>query len=171
MPVFGVILVLISLSSIGKRALESHMRGVRHNQKAPVNAGCIFKTVRKTTLMPISTHLQQHPKLQSSLRKQWRTLKSYRQKYIGHFQLFNLSLNFCNDLNSLFWKLFADSDTGRSYSMAKTKLFYVINFGLATHFRTLLHEKLVKSPFCTVCFDESLNEVAQKCQIDFSLRP
>ena len=55
--------------------------------------------------------------------------------------------------------------------MAKTKLFYVINFGLATHFRTLLHEKLVKSPFCTVCFDESLNEVAQKCQIDFSLRP
>ena len=46
----------------------------------------------------------------------------------------------------------------------------MINFGIATHFRTLLLEKLVKSKFYTVCFDESLNEVVQKCQMDFSLR-
>ena len=82
----------------------------------------------------------------------------------------NLSLNSCKDLNSLFWKMFPGSDIAHSYSMTKTKLSYVINFGIATHFRTLLHVKLVNSKFYTVCFDESLNKVVQKCQIDFSLR-
>ena len=82
----------------------------------------------------------------------------------------NLSLNSCSDLNSLFWKMFPDSDIARSCSMAKTKISYVIDFGIATHFRTLLLEKLVKSKFYTVCFDESLNEVVPKCQMDFSLR-
>ena len=66
--------------------------------------------------------------------------------------------------------MFPDSDIARSYSMTKTKLSYVINFGIATHFRTLLLEKLVKSKFYTVCFDESLNEAVQKCHMDFSLR-
>ena len=66
--------------------------------------------------------------------------------------------------------MFPDSHIARSYSMAKTKLSYVINFGIATHFRTLLLEKLVKSKFYTVCFDESKNKVVQKYQIDFSLR-
>ena len=66
--------------------------------------------------------------------------------------------------------MFANSDIARSYSMAKTKLFYVINFGIATYFGTLLLEKLVKSKFYTVCFDENLNKVVQKCQMDFSLR-
>ena len=55
--------------------------------------------------------------------------------------------------------MFPDSGTARSYSMAKTKLSYVINFGSATHFRKLLLEKLVKSKFCTVCFGGSLNKV------------
>ena len=82
----------------------------------------------------------------------------------------NFSLNFCKDLNSLFWKMFPDSDIAHSYSMAKTKLSYVINFGIVTHFRTLLLEKLVKSKFYTVCFDGSLNKVVQKCQMEFSLR-
>ena len=66
--------------------------------------------------------------------------------------------------------MFPDSDIACSFSMAKTKFSYVINFGIATHFRTLLLEKLVKSKFYTVYFDESLTEVIQKCQMDFSLR-
>ena len=49
-----------------------------------------------------------------------------------------LSLNSCNDLNSLFWKMFLDNGIARSYSVTKTKLSYVINFAIATHFRMLL---------------------------------
>ena len=66
-------------------------------------------------------------------------------------------------------EMFPDNDIAHSYSTAKTKLSYVINFGIATHFGMLLLEKLVQSKFYTVCFDERLNEVVQKCQIDFSL--
>ena len=66
--------------------------------------------------------------------------------------------------------MFPDSDIACSYFMAMIKLSYVINFGITTHSRALLLEKLVKSKFYTVCFDESLNEVVQKCQMDFSLR-
>ena len=50
------------------------------------------------------------------------------------------------------------------------KLSYMIQFGIATRLRMLFLEKLLfKSKFYTVCFDESLNEVVQKCQMDFSL--
>ena len=55
--------------------------------------------------------------------------------------------------------MFPDSDIACSYFMATIKLSYVINFGIATHSRALLLEKLVKSKFYTLCFDESLNEV------------
>ena len=38
--------------------------------------------------------------------------------------------------------MFPDSDIGRSYSMAKTKLSYVINFSIATHFKRLVLEEI-----------------------------
>ena len=44
-----IVLLKNYLSNMGKRALESHMQGVRQKQKTPVKSGCIFKTVRKTT--------------------------------------------------------------------------------------------------------------------------
>ena len=162
----------ISLSNMGKRALESHMQGVRHKQKTPVKSGCIFKTVRKTTSDANVNTSATTSKVVNMLTLTMKNSEIITAEIYWALKVVqsNLSLNSCNDLNSLFWKMFPDSDIARSYSMAKTKLSYAINFGIATYFRTLLLEKLVKSKFYTVCFDESLNEVVQKCQMDASLR-
>ena len=65
--------------------------------------------------------------------------------------------------------MFPDTDIARCYSIVKTKLSYVINFGIATHFRTLRLEELLELKFYTVSFDGSLNKVVQKCQMDFRL--
>ena len=147
------------------------MQGVRHKQKTSVKPGYIFKTANKTTsdanvntatiskVVSIPTPTMKNSEIITT--EIYWALKVVQS---------NLSLNSCNDLNSLFWKMFPNSDIARSYFMAKTKLSYVNNFGILTHFRTLLLEKLAKSKFYTVCFDESLNEIVQKCQMDFSLR-
>ena len=66
--------------------------------------------------------------------------------------------------------MFPNKDIACSYSMAKTKLSFMMNFGIATHFTTLQLERLVKSKVYTIHFDETLNEVVQKCQMDSSLR-
>ena len=158
----------ISLSNMGKRALESHMQGVRHKQKTPVKSGCIFKTVRKTTSdanVNTSATTSKVVNMPTLTMKNSEIITAEIYWALKVVQS-NLSLNSCNDLNSLFWKMFPDSDIARSYSLAKTKLSYVINFGIAT----LLLEKLVVSKFYTICFDENLIEVVQKCQMDFSLR-
>ena len=155
----------ISLLNIGKVALESHMQGVRHKQKTPVKSGCIFKTVRKTTSDANVNTSATTSKVVNILTLTMKNSEIITAEIYWALKVVqsNLSLNSCNDLNSLFWKMFPDNDIARSYSMAKTKLSYVINFGIATHFRTLLLEKLVQSKFYTICFDESLNKVVQKC--------
>ena len=110
----------------GKRALESHMQRVRHKQKTSVKSGSIFKTVRKTTSdTNVNTSATTSKVLSIPAEIFW-ALKVVQS---------NLSLNSCNDLNSLFWKMFPDSDIAHSYSIAKTRLWYVINFGIATNFR------------------------------------
>ena len=96
---------------MGKRVLESHMQGVRHKQKAPVKSGSIFKTVRKTTsdakvntattskVVNIPTPTMKNFEIITA--KIYWALKGVQR---------NLSLNSCDDLNSLFWKMFPDSD-------------------------------------------------------------
>ena len=153
----------IYLSNIGKTARESHMQGVRHKQKTHVKSGCIFKTVSKTISdvnVNTSATISKVVNIPTLTMKNSEIIAAEIYLALKIVQS-NLSLNSCNHLNSLFWKMFPDSHIARSCSMAKTNLTYVINSGIATHFRTLLLETLVKSKFYLVCFDKSLNEVVQ----------
>ena len=54
--------------------------------------------------------------------------------------------------------------------MARTKLAYVINFGLAKYFHGILVNEIRQAPFLSVSFDESLNDVFQNCQMDLIIR-
>ena len=158
----------ISLSYIGKRELESHMQKIRHKQKRPVKSGCIFETMFDANVNTSEIE----SKLVNISTLTMRNFEIIATEIYWAFKVVqsNLSLNSCNDSNSLLWKMLPDSDILRSYSMAKTKVSYEINVSIATHFRVLLLEKLVESKFCSVCLDESFNKVVQKYQMDFSLR-
>ena len=81
----------------------------------------------------------------------------------------NFSLNSCNENGLLYQKMFSDSNTAKSYEMGRTKLSYVINFGLGPYFHRLLTENIKKSPYYTLSFDESLNDSFQNCQLDLNI--
>ena len=70
----------------------------------------------------------------------------------------------------LFHCMFPDSEIASQFSMGKTKSRYMILYGLAPHFKSRLREAINSSIYYSLSFDESLNYVEQKCQIDANVR-
>ena len=75
----------------------------------------------------------------------------------------------CLDLNQLFEVMFSDSDIAKKFQMSKTKVSYVIIFGLADYFYNSLITLVKKSPFYSLLFDVSLNKVLSKEQMDLQI--
>ena len=75
----------------------------------------------------------------------------------------NISLNSSNDNHQLYQKMFPNSETAKSCKMGRTKLGYVVNFGLGPYLHGLLTESIKKSLCCSISFDESLNDSFQNC--------
>ena len=70
-------------------------------------------------------------------------------------------------MGEIFKCMFPDSKVHRHFSMGRTKCLYVKKFGLGPFFQEELVEKVKKSPFFSISFDESLNETLKKQQMDF----
>ena len=56
-----------------------------------------------------------------------------------------------------------------SFNLAQTKSIYAVTYGLAPFFKSLLYENLTRPVFHVYCFDKSLNEVTQTCEIRYSV--
>ena len=69
------------------------------------------------------------------------------------------SNNSCSNVNSIFKPMFPDSNAASAISMAPTKVLYVVNHGLATHFKKILKYGITKSDSYLVLFDESLTGI------------
>ena len=82
----------------------------------------------------------------------------------------HLSFHYCLELNTLFNKMFPDSDIASKFRMSKTKCGYIVTFGMATFFKIILVEKINSSPSYSVLFDESLNDMLQTEQMDIHIR-
>ena len=76
----------------------------------------------------------------------------------------------CLNLNELFMVLFPDSDIAQNFKMSKTKVSYMTVYGIAEYFHRRLFSQLKKSPFFTPLFDESLNGILNKDQMDIHIR-
>ncbi|KAJ8671995.1 hypothetical protein QAD02_003254 [Eretmocerus hayati] len=75
----------------------------------------------------------------------------------------------CNS-SKLFPKMFKDSEIAKKFQMVKDKLSYSVTFGLGPYFRDELLEIVRLVDFLNVSFDESLNKIAQKGQMDIMFR-
>ena len=79
----------------------------------------------------------------------------------------------CLNLNELFMVIFPDSVIAQNFKMSKTKVSYMIVYGIAEYFHCYPSLSIVtlvkKSPFFTP-FDESLNDILNKDQIDIHIR-
>lgn len=67
------------------------------------------------------------------------------------------SVNSCRNKNELFAAMFKDSKIAQLFSCGSTKCSYIVNFGLALYFQSLLDISLVETPYFVLCFDESYN--------------
>ena len=66
--------------------------------------------------------------------------------------------------------MFPDSKIAKSFELSRTKLKYVNNFRIALYFRDILYNHLQKSDCFVISFDKSLNDYAQKFQMDILIR-
>lgn len=70
----------------------------------------------------------------------------------------------------LFPLMFPDSEIASKMRLQRTKLAYTINFGLAHYFFRELQDVCTNCDYIVIGFDESLNKVAQKGQMDAFVR-
>jgi len=80
------------------------------------------------------------------------------------------SLRKTQDCVLLFSRMFPDSSIASEMKLGKDNVSYSITYGLAPHLKTALREVVQKCEYFVVGFDESLNRVAQKQQMDIGLR-
>lgn len=66
--------------------------------------------------------------------------------------------------------MFPDSLIASKYSMQKDKLSYVMTYGLGPYFQKQLSSDINKCGATCISFDESLNKIAQKNQMDIVAR-
>ena len=182
-----------SLSNMGSQAVKSHEKSAKHvrittastNQPTVMTYFSNEENQTSTELLPVSTE-----KLFVSLSASVTTASSSNAGSVTPFSQFavpndvtkseilwtlhicyrHLSYRFCSELGLLFQNMFPDSQIAKKLITGKTKMAYNITHGLSPYFHDQV-EQLVSNVKCiVVCFDESLNEVAQKEQMDICVR-
>ena len=71
-----------------------------------------------------------------------------------------------SDIRSLFQNMFPGSATAKNFACGKTKINYLISFGIAPYFIEKLLQKIKEAECLTVSFDECLSTDIQKEQMD-----
>ncbi|KAH8033255.1 hypothetical protein HPB51_008654 [Rhipicephalus microplus] len=71
---------------------------------------------------------------------------------------------------ALFPLMFPTSEVAAKVQLGKDKVGYTICHGIAPYFRNMLLSSLVNVSYLVVCFDEALNKVTQKQQMDALIR-
>ena len=80
------------------------------------------------------------------------------------------SMNSCNHISDLFSLMFPDSEIAKGFRMCSDKAAYVINHGLGPYFERKIKKIMNESEFLVAQFDESLNKVSQRGQMDLHIR-
>ena len=91
----------------------------------------------------------------------WKCHKS-RNFVLSHFFF---CVNIVN-MGGLFQNMFPDSAIAKNFACGRTKMNYLICFGIGPYFREKVLQKIKDAEFLTISFDESLNKDFQTEQMD-----
>lgn len=173
-----------SISSHGRTSLTTHASGEKHKSKIPsTNQRTLMSLVKTLENKTIEEEKSKTPEEGSS-----KTIenKTFEKKATSYFIaedvtdaeilwaldviVSNSSLNSCQNKSKLFARMFKGCKVAELFSCGYTKCAYIINFGLAPYFRSMLEETVKEAPYHVRCFDESHNKSLQKGQMDMHLR-
>ena len=79
-------------------------------------------------------------------------------------------LRSCEGTNTRFCETFPDIKIAHSFSLPRTKYYYIYIYSLAPSFETILLIEIKKSPYFTTIFDESLDKKLERGQMDILIR-
>lgn len=178
------------LSNMGRNAVVSHSKGPNHlkNMQAKNSQPAISFFTKKNVLAPTSSE-DVHPLPGTSSTpdainlKQETSQTSLKTFSINEDDVTSaeaiwalevvtgkMSLNSCDETSAAFKRMFPDSKIAQSFCMGKTKASYLINHGLAPYFQEMLQKEIRQCADYVVSFDESLNKVVQRGQMDLCVR-
>lgn len=183
---------IFELSNMGRRAVSSHMNGFKHKKKAKailrsvsftnpkesLSADIEMKTTTSDNDIQIascSTNVSSAPIFEKKVDQ----MKSYLIKdsvtkgeilWTIECVMTHTSFRTAGQNVLLFKTIFSDSETAQKMQLQRDKLGYLLVYGITPFFKAELSEKLNECDFFVVGFDESLNKVAQKQQMDINMR-
>ena len=182
----------VDLSNMGKRALTSHAESKSHKKAVSLKQGATAmaqfvksdkkegtadegqSTSTETLTVPLpadkphSSH-QEIPNTSQQLLQTYVTSESVTKAEIlwaMKIVLSHFSFRASTDVGGLFQNMFPDSAIAKKFSCGKTKVNYMICFGLASYFKEKLLQKVKEADCITVSFDEALNKDIQAEQMD-----
>ena len=66
--------------------------------------------------------------------------------------------------------MFSDGKIAENFKLSKTKCGYYLTYGIAPYLKSNITKSILKAPYFTIMFDESLNSVLQNEQMDIQIR-
>lgn len=81
-----------------------------------------------------------------------------------------MSYNSASKSIEIMKSMFPDSSIAGQVTFGSTKAAYLVVFGLAPYFQDVLEKYLKGCSYYTLCFDESLNKISQRSQMDIAVR-
>ena len=66
--------------------------------------------------------------------------------------------------------MFSDSEIAENFQLSKTKCGHYLTYGIAPYLKSSITKSILKAPYFTIMFDESLNSVLQNEQVDIQIR-
>ena len=174
----------VAFDNMGESALTCHMKPnppgqkpTKHQQRIEDKAKAkwslsVLHSVDPSQLTDLSTTVQSGTSSQPTITQyvQPMCIVMAEIRWTMKVVLSHHSFRSCLDINDLFSAMFPDSCIAKKFAMSKTKCAYCINYGLAPFYKEKLLSEIKKSPYYTIMFDESLNKILQKDQMDVYIR-
>lgn len=186
-----------SLSNMGRQAIISHEKGPKHKKNIKLkNSGMQHFLANFMNKSPTSDSVpvskesaESTPTVEvldegiSSNKGAVSGCKKTIQNYFLNDQVTKAEIIWClrtvmthssfrsnSDFPDICKLMFPDSEIAKKFQLKKDKTSYTICFGLAPFFKNELLAVLSSLESYVICFDESLNKVVQKNQMDIHVR-
>lgn len=187
----------INLSNMGRRALISHQKTNGHQKKedcASKNTKLTFgnhpvvnsnapeiggtqdcstqlSTISEegpSTVVTTPSPSVVHPGIQKYMIKE--KVRKAEIKWCLQAVATHKSLRSAEKDSQFFSELFEDSETAKLFQLGRDKMTYILIFGIVPFIKDHLMKELLMCEHVVIGFDESLNKVSQKQQMDLNVR-
>ena len=163
-----------TLGDMGVGALKKHAGGEGHKKNINQYMSTLhfFQPKQKQVTSDDTTVAQSNSKEVNPIPSIFSVQASMRTEIIWALNCvhWGYSDNSNKDFGNTLRAMCPTSTEAQQYEMGATKLQYVVNHGLYPYYKEQLDAEIQVSPYITAMFDESMNDVTQKSEMDIYMR-